>query len=166
MVKPEEEAHAATRLQRRLHRRAGRQDRVSHRHDGARDRLRHRLVNHAFRNAGGDSGSALSGLSRTRAFLAWFERIRLRDSQGREFSEIVDLGAYNESLQLDPTQNIRIPTSKAPARDLTHVPVLRPFAFDAYRIDPKGETGVAKLFRAVPKASPVSTPPQPKQHGI
>lgn len=95
--------------------------------------------------------------------LAWFERIRLRDTEGHNFSEVLDLSTYNESLKLDPTEDSGIPVSKAPRRDLTNVPVLRPFPTDAYRVEPKDEKDVARLYRGAPGPSRTPTPSRSNQ---
>jgi len=80
--------------------------------------------------------------------LGWYQRITLRDTQGKEYTQVLNLSDYNASLASDNVEKLQLHISKAPQRDLTHVAIVRPFP-DAYRVDPGKEGEVAHLFKAV-----------------
>jgi len=93
-------------------------------------------------------GWALCECPSTPPCLGWYERIRLRDTQGKDYSQVISLSDYNASLGLTKTAEARMRTSKAEPRDLTRVQLVRPFPQDAYRVSPKKEGQVAILERA------------------
>ena len=78
--------------------------------------------------------------------LGWYQRIVIRDTQGHTYSQILDLSDYNTSLELQSVP-AGMMKSRAPALDLTNVPLLRPYPKEANRTDPNDETDVARLTR-------------------
>jgi hypothetical protein len=79
--------------------------------------------------------------------LAWYQRIKVRDTQGKEYIQVLSLSDYNSALT-DNTAGIGVMPSKAPQRDMAHVDVLRPFPQNAYRAEPRSEGADAHLFES------------------
>lgn len=79
--------------------------------------------------------------------LGWYERFTLRDIQGSDHYEVISLSDYNQSLSQTKVNGVSVETSKAIKRDLTTVPIVRPFPTDAYRLEAKRDGEITRLFQ-------------------